>query len=308
VLSIRTFFIHNFHHFLTALNRIDLYFRFMNTKALLLFVVLCFFFHENFAQNKLDASGRKSGKWVFKGKDHPSSKYAENSKVEEGNFINGRKEGIWLRYHKDGKTPKLKGNYRNNRPEGFYIRYYRNAKKMEEATFIQNKYKGTCTRYFSNGKVAYRGNYNNSGEESGKIQYFHKNGKLQLEYSAKNGRPFGTIKHYYRNGSLKYEVRLDDSGAKESVVNYAPSIEKPVEVVRDKSLRPPRIVSPNTRGVQFEEFGYNKVYNKNDEIWMDGTFRNGSLWDGKVYEYDADGIIMKVKVYKKGKYHSDGQF
>ena len=50
------------------------------------------------------------------------------------------------------------------------------------------------------------------------------------------------------------------------------------------------------------------VYNKNDEIWMDGTFRNGSLWDGKVYEYDIDGIIMKVKVYKKGKYHSDGQF
>jgi antitoxin component YwqK of YwqJK toxin-antitoxin module len=41
---------------------------------------------------------------------------------------------------------------------------------------------------------------------------------------------------------------------------------------------------------------------------MDGTFRNGSLWDGKVYEYDADGIIMKVKVYKNGKYHSDGQF
>ena len=101
----------------------------MNLKALLSIILLCLFCNENFAQNKLNTSGRKSGKWVFKGKDHPASGYAENSVVEEGNFINGRKEGIWLRYHKDGKTPKLKGNYRNNRPEGFYIRYHRNSKR-----------------------------------------------------------------------------------------------------------------------------------------------------------------------------------
>ena len=133
----------------------------MNSKALLLFIAFCFLFNESFAQNKLDASGRKSGKWVFKGKDHPSSNYADNSIVEEGNFINGRKEGIWLRYHKDGKTPKLKGNYRNNRPEGFYIRYHRNSKKMEEATFIQNKYKGNCIRRTPTGHIKnpYYGRY-----------------------------------------------------------------------------------------------------------------------------------------------------
>ena len=134
----------------------------MNSKAVLLFLIICSFLNENNAQNKLDSSGRKFGKWVFKGKDHPSSNYAENHKVEQGNFVNGRKEGIWLRYYKDGKTPKLKGNYRNNRPEGFYIRYFRNAKKMEEATFIQNKYKGNCIRYYSNGEVSYKGSYNNS--------------------------------------------------------------------------------------------------------------------------------------------------
>ena len=67
---------------------------------------------------------------------------------------------------------------------------------------------------------------------------------MQLEYSAKNGRPFGTVKHYYRNGSLKYEVKLDDTGNKESIVTYEPSIEKPIGVVKDKSLRPPRVLAP----------------------------------------------------------------
>jgi antitoxin component YwqK of YwqJK toxin-antitoxin module len=49
------------------------------------------------------------------------------------------------------------------------------------------------------------------------------------------------------------------------------------------------------------------VFNSNDEIWQDGNFKNGLLWDGKVYEYDRDGILLKVKVYKNGLYHSDGQ-
>jgi hypothetical protein len=40
---------------------------------------------------------------------------------------------------------------------------------------------------------------------------------------------------------------------------------------------------------------------------MDGEFKNGQLWDGKVFDYSRDGILLKVRVFKLGKYHSDGQ-
>ena len=40
---------------------------------------------------------------------------------------------------------------------------------------------------------------------------------------------------------------------------------------------------------------------------MDGIFKNGQLWDGKVYTYDRDGILQRVLVYKEGKYNSEGQ-
>jgi antitoxin component YwqK of YwqJK toxin-antitoxin module len=69
----------------------------------------------------------------------------------------------------------------------------------------------------------------------------------------------------------------------------------------------PKVNSPKTKGAKFQANGYNKVYNNNDEIWQDGIFKNGVLWDGKVYEYDRDGILLKVKVFKNGVYHSDGQ-
>ena len=54
-------------------------------------------------------AGKKTGKWIFRGKDHPRSKYGDNIKVEEGRFVKGRKEGIWIKYYRDGKTTKLKG-------------------------------------------------------------------------------------------------------------------------------------------------------------------------------------------------------
>ena len=260
-----------------------------------------------YSQNLHDQKGNKTGKWIFKGKDHPFSGYTENAKVEEGNFINGRKEGIWIKYHRDGRTIRLKGNYRNNRPSGFYTRYYRNAKKVEEASFIQGKYKGNFNRYYKNGKLAYKGNYNNDGDESGLIQYYYRNGNVQLEYNAKNGRPFGTIKNYYRNGSLKSKVFLNEKGQKTSAITYGPSIEHSVPVTQPKRETPPFVNIPKTHGITFENFGYNKLYNSNDEIWIDGVFKNGKLWDGKVYEYDEDGIIRKVRVFKNGVYHSDGQ-
>jgi antitoxin component YwqK of YwqJK toxin-antitoxin module len=69
----------------------------------------------------------------------------------------------------------------------------------------------------------------------------------------------------------------------------------------------PKVTTPRTKGAKFLPNGYNKLYNADDEIWQDGTFKNGLLWEGKVYEYDRDGILLKVRVFKNGVYHSDGQ-
>jgi hypothetical protein len=76
---------------------------------------------------------------------------------------------------------------------------------------------------------------------------------------------------------------------------------------QESMIYPPKITNPRMKGLRFITNGYNKVYNDNDEIWMEGEFKNGQLWDGKVYDYDADGILQKVRIFKTGRYHSDGQ-
>lgn len=262
-----------------------------------------------FSQNLKDANGKRTGKWVFFGSDRPSSGVQKYGKVEEGYFVNGRKEGVWIQYHKDGKTISLKGNYNNNRPEGDYKRYFKNGKLREAGSFSKDGYKGQLTRYYSNGKTAYQGSYNNSGMENGTVRYFHENGNVALEYTLKNNSVDGIVKRYFEDGSLK-ESFIVSSGGKISNTQTFNQKDVPQIITKEKEpilTYPPKIKNPNTKGLRFFPNGYNKIYNENDEIWIDGEFKNGQLWDGKVRDYDEDGILKKIRVFKNGVYHSDGQ-
>jgi antitoxin component YwqK of YwqJK toxin-antitoxin module len=275
------------------------------TTLIFCFIFCTFFVH---AQNKKDVHGKRTGKWVYTGADKPNSGISKSGKVEEGIYVAGRKEGIWTKYHKDGKTPKLKGNYSDNRPEGSFTRFYPNGRIMEQGSFGKNGYKGNLVRYFENGIPSYKAVYNNDGQETGKVQYFHENGKIALEYSMKNGTLTGTVNRYNTQGNLVESFEVSATGALTNKKNFS-NVQQPRPPVSslESVIYPPRIANPRMKGLKFVTNGYNKVYNDNDEIWMEGEFKNGQLWDGKVYDYDADGILQKVRIFKAGRYHSDGQ-
>jgi len=263
---------------------------------------------QNDKLNKTDVEGKKQGKWVYFGKDRPEEGYPATGKIEEGSYKDDRKEGLWVKYHNDGVTPRLKGQYINNRPQGSYVKYHANGKIKEQGTFEKNMYKDSLTRFNENGKVEYQANYNDGGKEQGKVKYFYANGQLEFEYTSQNGVSVGKAVRYYENGDVKEVIVFSADGSVEKS-EHKEMVNPSVKVV-DPGLSKetaPKSATPKTKGVKFEPNGYNKVYNANDEIWLDGVFKNSNLWEGKVYEYDKDGILLKVKVFKNGLYHSDGQ-
>ena len=258
--------------------------------------------------NKTDVEGKKQGKWIYYGKDRPDLGYPMEGKVEEGEYKDDRKEGIWIKYHHDGVTPKLRGTYVNNRPQGAYVKYHPNGKVKEKGSFEKNKYADSLTRYNANGKVEYQAFYNTEGKEDGSVKYYYDNGQLEFEYNSSNGVPKGKAVRYYENGDIKEVIEYAEDGSvanseQKEMVNPSVKVDDP----NKSKEKAPKIASPKTKGVTFLPDGYNKVYNDNDEIWLDGIFKKGTLWEGKVYEYDEDGILLKVKVFKEGVYHSDGQ-
>ena len=258
--------------------------------------------------NQRSEDGKKKGLWVFLGKDRPTSGYPAEGKIEEGPYKDDRKEGTWVKYHMDGVTPKLKGEYKNNRPSGAYTKFYGDGTVRETGNFSRNKYSGTLKRYHENGELEYEANYNATGKEEGTVKYYYPNGQVEFEYNSADGIPTGKATRYYENGDIKEKIVYAADGSVENsepIEMVNPSIE--VEDPGASREQAPKIISPKTKGAPFKPNAYNKVYNDNDDLWQDGDFRNGRLWNGKVYEYDSDGILLKVKVFKNGVYHSDGQ-
>jgi antitoxin component YwqK of YwqJK toxin-antitoxin module len=258
--------------------------------------------------NKKDASGKKQGKWIYYGKDRPDEGYPIQGKIEEGFYRDDRKEGVWIKYHNDGFTPKLKGMYVNHRANGHFVKFHSNGKIKETGFFQNGQYQDSLKRYNEFGQLEYEANYNESGKEQGKVRFYYPDGKIEFEYYSQNGVPTGNATRYYENGEVKQIIEFGTDGSinkseTKEIVNTINKTQYP-NAVTEKA---PTIIKPIVKLGKFQVNGYNKVYNEQDEIWQDGDFKDGRLNNGKVYVYDRDGILLKVKVFKNGVYHSDGQ-
>jgi len=259
--------------------------------------------------NKEDEKGLRQGMWTIWGHMKPEKGYPENGKIEEGGYIDSRKDGEWVKYHKDGETPRLKGVYIDNRPNGLYTKYWENGAVMEEGKFSSGKQVEVFKRFYDTGVLSQEKYFNEEGKENGQVTYYHPNGQIEFQYTKQDGVTVGNAVRYYPNGDVKEEIEYNTDGTVASRVekervnpafNSEPEVTVPAADAPDGS-------KGTTNGKRFKKNGYNKVYNDDQELWMDGEFKDSRLWDGKLYKYDSDGILLKIEVWKKGKYHSDGQ-
>jgi antitoxin component YwqK of YwqJK toxin-antitoxin module len=289
----------------------------MRTLIVFLFTFPLLGWSQNDTINRLDENGRKQGCWIYFGKDRPESGYPAEGKIEEGNYLNDRKTGVWTKYHKDGVTVKIRGEYKNNRPHGWYETFYANGQLRRKGCFsIYKRDTLICDEYWY--------------YESGILE--HKRTKDSTIY-------------YFPSGCLQTVMTESDTEDDYVVIHYSPdSCNVPLDtahnqitrsaydckfIIREKSVctwgtkgqfktteqkdpgsdpeLAPLVTTPRTVGGPFKPNEHNRIMNEHDEIWQIGEFRNGRLYDGKVYIYDSDGILLKVKVFKKGQYYSDGQ-
>ena len=256
--------------------------------------------------NKKDKQGRKQGRWLILGKDRPNSGYPENGKVEEGNYSDNRKDGIWTKYFKDGKTPRIIGEFKDGRPKGSYTKMYESGKIREKGTFVNGKQSGSYQTFYENGNVAQEKTFNEVGLEEGVQKYYYPNGQEEFVFTKKNGVATGKAIRYTEDGQIKEVITYGEDGKVQNR-EIKEVQDKPDEVVVEEGTGGPSGANGNMRGKVFDRDGYNKVYNDDEELWMDGKFKAGKLYNGKLYKYDSDGILLKIEVWKNGKYHSDGQ-
>jgi len=254
--------------------------------------------------NQTDANGKKQGHWVYYGKDKGNPEYKDNEKVEEGPYKDNRKHGMWKAYY-PGEKLKSEIEYKYNRPNGAYTKYYENGNTMDKGTWKGNKFVGAKKTFYPDGKPKEEKNYNTAGKADGKQVLYHPNGKKQLEYATVNGVENGTATTYYSNGDVK-KVTTFNNGTATKVEE-----KDPVNPLEDEKATGP--ASPDAKGdtndgtaAQKLKDGFHKTYNSNNDLEMSGEFKNGKLWNGKWYKYDSNGLLLKIEIYKDGKYFGDG--
>ena len=251
------------------------------------------------SERKIDSKG-KQGYWIIYGKDRPGTGIPPEGKVEEGRYVNDRKEGKWIKYHDDGKTPKLIGYYENNRGTGVYFKFYPNGILKEKGNWVADHNVDSLKRWYENGQLEYEAFFDEKGIGKGQVNWYYPNGQMERTYLIENGE-IAKCECYDDKGSFK--------GTCPSVSCLQPALTisyEQIEAHRQLSL-PSIPENPVTNGESFRENGYSKVYNEDHEIWFDGIFKDGKLFDGKFYLYDRDGILNAVLIYRSGKYFGDGQ-
>lgn len=255
-------------------------------------------------QNFTDSQGRRQGYWVIVGAFSSDYGYSQNQKVEEGEYLDNKRTGVWKKYYPTGSL-QSEINYVENHPYGHYTTYHPNNRVEESGYWKANKNTGDFKRFHENGQLAQDFNFNSKGKRDGLQQYFYPDGTLQLTVEIENGVAHGIYRSYYPNGAIREEKRITNGETEPgSVTHFSLPRESKKEVIvpdlPESETTPINSDKPNL-GI-FKSTGFNTLYNRSKQITQVGDFFEGRLWNGKWYKYDENGILRKVEIYKEGRF------
>lgn len=264
--------------------------------------------------NRYDDQNIKQGYWIHYGKDRPELNYPANGKIEEGRFLNDRKEGFWTKYYSDGQTPKIRFNYVNNRPFGEFEKYFPNGNLKEKGNIQYNKYVEERFLYYESGGLEQRTVFGNQTDSS---YYYTNSGCLNvLEVFIKADPKKIIRKNFYIDscnilkdsvvifvdkvtpcdwgtGEFQYEPTKSASDS----FNKLDSISCRFKV--NSSLYSDENICSNSE----KEI---RKTNELGELIFVGTCKNGKVLNGRFYFYDHDGILLRVENWEDGEFKSIG--
>ena len=242
--------------------------------------------------------------------------YETGKRFCEGNFSNGKKNGIWTWWYKNGiKKDQCKFdndyhidtvyhwtdkghledvevlNSRQIRSEDCcncnttLLRYYENGNLKEKFKKINGQFVDSVFKWFENGKLKY--------------QAFCVNGKLEgttIEYDEDGGWKIRNYSNDTLNGKT-YEHLIDTSGVILAEGQYANGQETGIWYWRDKDS----ILYQTATYENGKYFGDYKRYYKNGQTELSGFLIDDNTREGKFSYYDTTGKLTKTEYWKNGR-------
>lgn len=259
--------------------------------------------------NNKDHLGLRQGYWVITGGMTGDRLYPFEATVEEGFYKDDRREGSWKKYYPDGKI-KSEITYQWGKPFGPYKVYYATGQIEESGNWEDGRNIGEFKRFHSNGNMQQHFYFDETGKRTGTQYYFFDNGQPSLIVDVVGGKESGVMKRYDESGKL-IEEKLFDQGIVKSTTVRSKTREKALPVQADPHNEEIGKEAPVAKGKinpanNFEPNGYNTLYDANGQITQSGEYKNGKLYNGKWYKYNSSGILLRIDLYRKGRYIGEG--
>ncbi len=125
--------------------------------------------------------------------------YANGQLKSIGNYVDGRKEGLYLGYHYNGMMEDS-AYYKNGKLEGVAISWFPNG-FMSDSSFAKNDSTLVSVRWFDNGNPSDYGYFINK-KKQGKWMYFHKNGQTAAVEINERGKVL-EVTYFNEDGSVQ---------------------------------------------------------------------------------------------------------
>lgn len=266
--------------------------------------------------NQLDGTGKRTGYWkitaLLKKLGPP---WTPSQTVEEGNYANNLKTGMWIEYFQNGNK-KSELTFVNNRANGPAKMYFEDGQLEEEGNWVGTRWSGPYKLYYPDGTLRQEFNYNALGVRDGPQTYYHPNGMKAIEINMVAGKENGVGKEYNTNGELIKETYSNNGvmDASKTVVHEPKkaedpnAIKAPEEIVNEKKKAPrvdPVTGQKSKEGV-FDGEGFWILVDKNENITYKGTFKKYQMIEGEERIYNEAGFCTRVKVFANGKYKGEG--
>lgn len=262
-------------------------------------------------------------------------RYYENGQLDiKTNYLNGEKDGYYYSYWEDGRKFG-KFYYKNGVIDGENITYqsngqihfydnYKNGKKhgtcknfrgdgsiMNENNYYYGEFHGTQKRYYGKDGVLTQVQNYSYGKKTGKWYYYSDKGELEKietydkeKDGYKKGDPY--LIEYYKNGHLykKYDYTQSTKDGSWKWYYYYENGNLWVEQVYSGDYTKGRKITYYENGnlkSESIEGGKNVSYYPNGKVKRVGkNAENYISLDGKVLDYDKNGVVEKTLWFKKG--------
>ena len=147
-----------------------------------------------------DAPKGKSHQVVL-GENSGVVSFPSDAIYEEGDLVDGEKNGLWTRYYANGAM-RSEIHYAANQPFGDYRLFGEEGELFEEGRWENSMNVGALRRYWPNGSIQQILSFDSNGTGQGEQRYYHDNGQLEMRVELVNGQESGDLIRLDREGRV----------------------------------------------------------------------------------------------------------